>query len=209
MANIIDSFERYYAKDRKTWRKWLAKNHKNAAGIWLVYYKKESGNPRVPYADAVEEALCYGWIDSTQRPIDGESYMQLFMPRKPKSGWSKLNKERIERLISEGLMTPAGMAKIETARQNGSWNKLDGIESLEVPPELQKALSRPANKKAKKFFEGLNIPSPKKYVIYWISSAKLPATKEKRIAEFVESANEGTLPVRFRPQKKPVSSEKS
>jgi uncharacterized protein YdeI (YjbR/CyaY-like superfamily) len=199
---IIDSFDQYYAKDRKTWRKWLEKNHKKAPGIWLIYYKKESGKMRVPYADAVEEALCYGWIDSTQRPIDEESYMQLFMPRKPKSGWSKLNKERIERLIAEGLMTPAGLEKIELAKENGSWKKLDGIESLDIPPELKKALAKPSNKTAKKYFDGLNIPSPKKYVIYWISSAKLPATKEKRIAEFIESAKEGRLPKHFYPKKK-------
>src|ERR1044071_7571701 len=127
MANIIDSFDHFYAKDRKTWRKWLAKNHKLLPGIWLIYYKKDSGKSRVPYAEAVEEALCYGWIDSTQRPLDEESYMQLFMPRKPKSGWSKLNKERVQRLIEEGQMTPAGLEKIELAKQNGSWNKLDGI----------------------------------------------------------------------------------
>ncbi|WP_276134555.1 YdeI/OmpD-associated family protein [Polluticoccus soli] len=199
---IIDSFDRYYAQDRKTWRKWLEKNHKNAPGIWLIYYKKDSGKARVPYADAVEEALCYGWIDSTQRPLDEESYMQLFMPRKSKSGWSKLNKERIERLIAEGMMTPAGMEKIELAKQNGSWSKLDSIESFDTPVELKKALAKPANKKAKKFFDDLNIPSPKKYVIYWISSAKLPVTKDKRIAEFIESANEGRLPTRFYPKKK-------
>lgn len=199
---IIDGFGRYYAKDRKTWRKWLEKNHAKTQGIWLIYHKKDSGKPRVPYADAVEEALCYGWIDSTQRPIDEESYMQLFMPRKSKSGWSKLNKERIERLITEGLMTPAGMEKIEQAKKNGSWNKLDGIESLETPPELKKALANPVNKTARKFFDSLNIPSPKKYVIYWISSAKLPVTKEKRIAEFIESAKEGKLPKHFYPKKK-------
>lgn len=195
MPNIIDSFEKYYAKDRKAWRKWLEKNHKACPGIWLIYYKKDSGKTRVPYADAVEEALCFGWIDTTSRPGDEHHYMQLFMPRKPKSGWSKLNKERVEKLIAEGQMTPAGMEKIEMAKENGTWSKLDHVEAFVVPPDLEKALK--ANKKAKKFFDGLNSPSPKKYVLYWLNTAKLEATRAKRIAEFIEAANEGKLPDHF------------
>lgn len=195
MPNISDSFEKYYAKDRKEWRKWLQKNHKTCVGIWLIYYKKGSGKTRVPYDEAVEEALCFGWIDATLRPGDDHHYMQLFTPRKPKSGWSKLNKERVEKLIETGLMTPAGLEKIEVAKENGTWSKLDHIEAFVVPPELKKALT--ANKKAKKFFDGLNSPSPKKYVLYWISSAKQEATRAKRVAEFIDAANEGKLPERF------------
>lgn len=197
MASLIDSFEKYYPEDRKAWRKWLEKNHKKSPGIWVVYYKKGSGKPRVAYADAVEEALCFGWIDTTSRPGDEHHYIQLFMPRKPKSGWSKLNKERVEKLIKEGLMTEAGMEKIELAKKNGTWNKLDAIESFTVPAELEKALSLKKNQKARKFFDGLNMPSPKKYVIYWISSAKQTETRAKRVAEFIESANKGKLPARF------------
>ena len=103
--SVINQYEQYYAKDRKAWRAWLKKHHNKAPGVWLVYYKKESGKSRLPYADAVEEALCFGWIDSTSRPMDEERYMQLFTPRKPKSVWSALNKQRVEKLIANGQMT--------------------------------------------------------------------------------------------------------
>ena len=117
MANITHSYESTYAKDRKAWRKWLQKHHDTSPGVWLVYHKKHTGEKTVVYAEAVEEALCFGWIDSTSRPIDEDTYQQLFLPRKPKSQWSKLNKTRIEKMIEEGLMTEAGMAKIEAAKR--------------------------------------------------------------------------------------------
>src|SRR5579872_3692805 len=139
MATGIDKSITFRSKDRAAWRKWLEKNHKSSSGVWLIYYKKDSGKTRVPYADAVEEALCFGWIDSTLNPIDKDSYMQLFTPRKPKSGWSKLNKERVEKLIEQGLMTNAGLEKIEEAKLHGTWNKLDHIESFTIPPILEKA----------------------------------------------------------------------
>src|SRR5687768_13924365 len=98
---LRDRYPQYYAKTRKEWRRWLTRNHEASSGVWLVFYKKESGKPRVPYADAVEEALCFGWIDSVMNPLDQDRYMQLFTPRKPKSAWSKLNKTRIEKLIEQ------------------------------------------------------------------------------------------------------------
>ena len=113
----------YYAKNRKTWRKWPEKNYARSSGIWLIYYKKSSGKSRVPYDDAVEEALCFGWTDSTIRPLDEESYMQRFSSRKPKSGWSGLNKKRIEKVIAEGLMTKAGLEKIEAAKKRRKLEK--------------------------------------------------------------------------------------
>ena len=128
----------FYAKDRKTWRKWLEKNHAKSPGIWLIYYKKNSGKTRVAYDDAVEEALCFGWIDSTMRPLDEHSFIQRFSPRKPKSNWSALNKKRIEKLIKEGLMSTAGLEKINLAKNNGSWVSIDHVENLEIPPDLQK-----------------------------------------------------------------------
>src|SRR5437762_2587406 len=97
----------FHAKNRKAWRSWLKKNHVKSSGVWLIYYKKSAGKKRLDYADAVEEAICFGWIDSTSRPMDKERYMQRFTPRKPKSGWSGLNKKRIEKMIAEGLMTKA------------------------------------------------------------------------------------------------------
>lgn len=189
----------YYAKDRKAWRKWLEKNHAVSSGIWLIYYKKDSGKSRVPYADAVEEALCFGWIDSTLNPVDEHSYMQLFTPRKPKSGWSKLNKDRAEKLIREGLMTPAGMQKIEEARHHGTWSKLDHIESFTVPSLLDKAFKK--NKKAAAFFDGLG-KTNKKYILYYINNVKSDETKMKRIDEIVDAANQGRMLDRFVVRKK-------
>ncbi len=195
----VDKTVTYYAKDRKAWRKWLEKNHAVSEGVWLIYYRKSSPKSRVEYADAVEEALCYGWIDSTFNPIDEEKFMQLFTPRKPKSGWSKLNKERIERLINEGLMMPPGMERIENAKKNGTWEKLDHIESFTVPPELEKAFA--ANKKAKKFFETLG-KTNKKYILYYVSGVKSEEKKAKRIEEIIAAANEGRMPDRFVVRKK-------
>lgn len=200
MAKAIDAFEQYYAKDRKAWRKWLEKNHKTSPGIWLIYYKKDSGKTRVPYDDAVEEALCFGWIDSTLRRGNEDYYMQLFMPRKEKSGWSRLNKERIEKLIANGLMTPAGIKAIDIAKANGSWAKLDTIESHEMPPEMEKAFKK--NKAAKKYFDTLG-PSTRKYMIHWIANAKLSETRTKRLAELIPALAEGKKPAHFiRPAKK-------
>ncbi len=129
-----------YASTRAEWRAWLNANHATATGISLVYFKKSSGKPSVTYAEAVEEALCFGWIDSRLNSIDAVSYKQIFTPRKPKSGWSKLNKSRVERLISEGRMTAAGTAKIDLAKKNGSWSLLDASENLEIPQDFESAL---------------------------------------------------------------------
>lgn len=182
MAGIIDDFKQYYAKDRPTWRKWLAKNHAKSPGIWLIYYKKASGKSRVDYADAVEEALCFGWIDTTQRPRDEESSMQLFMPRKAKSNWSKLNKERVAKLEKEGLMTDAGREKIAAAKENGSWTKMDEVEAYVIPPELEKAFAK--NKTAKKNFDAMS-PSVRKQFLYWLSNTKKEETRKQRVADII------------------------
>ena len=184
---LRDRYPRYYPKTRKEWRRWLTRNHDTATGIWLINYKKESGRPRVPYAEAVEEALCFGWIDSVMNPLDEYSFMQLFTPRKPKSNWSKLNKQRVETLIDQGLMTPAGLAKIEAAKADGSWTSLDKVEALDVPPDLAKALSK--NKTALANFNAFS-PSRKKMLLYWVNEAKRPETRAKRIAEAVAAARE-------------------
>lgn len=125
--------ESIYASDRAVWRSWLERNHLTSSGIWLIYYKVKSGKPSVLYAEAVKEALCFGWIDSKVKSIDEERYQQIFTPRKPKSVWSKLNKQYIEELIDQGLMTDAGLAKITAAQQDNSWTILDAIEALIMP----------------------------------------------------------------------------
>jgi len=182
----------YYAKDRKTWRSWLEKNYSKSPGIWLVYYKKASGKPRVSYNDAVEEALCFGWIDSTAKSMDEDRYMQRFTPRKPKSGWSGINKQRIEKIIAAGLMTEAGLVKIEAAKKDGSWNSLDKIyapaDQLQIPDGLGKAFSR--NKKAKTNFDNFPVFTRRQF-LYWINAAKRPETRKARIkqAALMSAAN--------------------
>jgi uncharacterized protein YdeI (YjbR/CyaY-like superfamily) len=190
----------YYAKDRKTWRKWLEKHHETSPGIWLIYYKKDSGKSRVPYSEAVEEALCFGWIDSTSRPIDEEKYMQLFTPRKPKSEWSRLNKQRIEQLTEQGLMMPAGLEKIEIAKRHGAWTKIDHVEDLVIPPDLAKAFK--TNKGTKAYFDALS-KTGKKGILHWLGNARREETRATRIADIMHSFIEGRLPHHFkRPEKK-------
>jgi uncharacterized protein YdeI (YjbR/CyaY-like superfamily) len=175
----------FYAPDRRAWRAWLEQHHATAPGVWLIYYKKGSGKPRVAYADAVEEALCFGWIDSRPNAIDEERYMQLFSPRKPHSIWSRLNKQRAEKLIAEGLMTSAGMAKIEAARADGSWDTYEAVEALTMPSDLKKALA--ANPTARKNFAAFSNTS-KKIILHWVASAKRPETRARRIEETVRLA---------------------
>lgn len=194
MAKVIDEFKEYYAKDRATWRKWLEKNHAKEDGIWLVYYKKGGDKTRVAYADAVKEAICFGWIDSTIRPIDDEKYKQLFMPRKAKSGWSQLNKQYVEELTEMGLMTEAGIEKIEQAKQHGTWSKLDHIETFAVPEDLEKALKK--NKTAQQYFEGLG-KTNKKYLLHWLSTAKKEETRNVRIATIMSALKEQRMPDRY------------
>jgi uncharacterized protein YdeI (YjbR/CyaY-like superfamily) len=153
--------------------------------VWLIYYKKESGKPRVAYDEAVEEALCFGWVDSRPNALDEERYMQLFSPRKPKSPWSKLNKERAEKLIEQGLMTAAGLGKIEAAQRDGSWNRYDAVEDLTMPDDLASALA--ANPTANANFNAFS-SSSKKVILWWIASAKRPETRLKRIQETVTLA---------------------
>lgn len=170
---------------RAEWRAWLEKHHASAPGAWFVYYKKATGKSRVPYEDAIEEALCFGWIDSVQRVLDDERTMLRFSPRKPNSGWSKPNKERVDRLVERGLMTAAGLAKIDAAKRDGSWSVLDAVERLEMPPDLKKALA--AKPIAARHFAAFP-PSSKKIILNWIASAKRTQTRQKRIAETVRQA---------------------
>jgi uncharacterized protein YdeI (YjbR/CyaY-like superfamily) len=146
----------------------------------MISYKKATGKPRVEYDEAVEEALCFGWIDSKANKLDEERTLQWFAPRGPRTGWSKPNKERVERLIQAGLMAPAGLAKVEAAQRDGAWNKLDGVEALEIPPDLELALA--ANPPAAQHFTGFP-RSVKRGILEWIVNAKRPETRAKRIEQ--------------------------
>ncbi len=196
MTLIVTEF---YAKDRAAWRKWLEKNHAKAERVRLIFYKKGASKTSVSYAEAVEEALCFGWIDSKPNKRDEESYVLLFTERKPKSVWSKINKGRIAELLKQGKMTTFGLAKIERAKLDGSWEALDEIEELIMPPALQKAFK--GNKVALSNFN--NFPSSVKKAIYqWIVSAKTEHTLKKRVTETVEKAAENIRANQWKPSTK-------
>jgi len=192
MAKPDNQLETFHARDRKQWREWLEKNHHTSLGVWLIYYKVKSGKPSIRYSEAVKEALCFGWIDSKVKSLDKERYMQIFTPRKPKSVWSKLNKQYIQELIEQGLMTPSGLEKIEAAKQDCSWHKLDAIEELIIPADLKQALE--ANQTANRYFEALS-NSFKKNILFWIESAKRPETRLRRIEQTISSAVQNKNPL--------------
>ena len=175
-------------RSRAAWRAWLVRHHTSSNGVWLVMAKKHSGLATVSYSDAVEEALCFGWIDTTMNPVDATFYKQLFTPRRPKSTWAASNKARVERLITQGLMTAAGLAAIEVAKQNGSWTSLDGIESLQPPPELKSALG--TNAAAKRQWPRYTSTCRKQF-LFWLAGAKRPDTRARRVATIVECAAKG------------------
>jgi len=171
-------------KSRKAWRDWLVKNHAASTGVWLVYAKKHSRLPSLTYNDAVEEALCFGWIDSKINPIDDDFYMQVFTPRKPKSAWSALNKTRVERLLATGLMTPAGVAVVKAAKNSGTWDARKHVEDLIVPPDLEKAIK--ANPEASRYWVSYSA-SRRKGVLYRLAGAKRPETRARYLQDIIEN----------------------
>jgi uncharacterized protein YdeI (YjbR/CyaY-like superfamily) len=182
-------------KTAAAWRAWLERNHAREKEICLIYYKKASGKKSVTYEEALEEALCFGWIDSIVNRLDDERYMQKWTPRNAESIWSAANKARIKKLIAQGRMAEPGLAKIEAAKRNGSWNKLSDIDRIgrtsEIPEDLRSALA--GNPPAQEKFERL-APSQKKLWAWWILSAKKPETRERRIAETVKGIAGGRRP---------------
>lgn len=179
------------ARDRAEWRAWLAANHAGASGVWLVYFKRGSGQPSVSYDEAVEEALCFGWIDSTTRRLDDTRYEQVFTPRKRRSPWSRSNKERVARLVALGLMAPAGLAAVEAAQRDGTWAMFDGIENLEMPDDLAAALAE--HPLAAANFAAFS-NAVRQQSLWWIADAKRPETRQRRIARVVEAAAQNHNP---------------
>lgn len=175
-------------RSRAALRRWLEANGATADSMWLVAFKKRVAAHYIPYGDIVEELLCFGWIDARTRRLDEDRTMLLVAPRKSGSTWSASNKKRVKRLISEGLMTPAGQAKIDEAKADGSWTYLDDVENLVIPKDLAAALNR--NRTAAREFESFNA-SAKKVILFWIKSAKREATRAKRIEETVRLAAKG------------------
>jgi uncharacterized protein YdeI (YjbR/CyaY-like superfamily) len=171
--------------DRAGWRDWLIANHAGSKGVYLVSWRRGSGRTSVSYEDAVEEALCVGWIDAVGRTLDAERSIQWFAPRRSRSGWARSNKVRVARLSAAGLMLPAGLAVIEEAKRNGTWTMLDDVENLIVPDDLARALaaSPPASTNWDAF-----PPSTRRMLLQWIVEARRPETRAKRIAEIAEKA---------------------
>ena len=180
-----DTYAQTQPASRAEWRQWLAAHHASTPGVWLVYCKKASGLPSLSYAEAVEEALCFGWIDSHPRKLDAERSQQLYTPRRPKSGWSKVNKERLVRLEAAGQLQPAGRAAIARAQQNGAWESLDAAEAGTVPADLAAALA--GNAPAARHFAAFS-PSARKAILMWVLAAKQPETRARRVAETVRMA---------------------
>ncbi len=188
----VDTFS---PKTRIQWRKWLLKNHEKKKSVWLIYHKKRSETPSLSWDAAVEEALCFGWIDSKRQKLNESTFRQFFGKRKPNGTWSKINKARIGRLIEQGLMAKAGLEAIENAKRNGSWTILDEVEELTVPSDLNRALKKIPG--AHKYFSGLS-RSYKRNMLQWLVLAKRSETRQKRINEIAELAGQGLKPVQFR-----------
>ncbi len=189
-----DKVEVFYPISQTEWRQWLQENHACKQSVWLVYYKKETNKPTISWSNAVDEALCFGWIDSKKVSIDKEKSHQFFSKRKTKSTWSKINKTKVENLIAHNLMTKAGFESIEIAKQNGSWTILDEVEELIIPPDLEQEFKTKAG--SKEFFLSLS-KSTKKMILAQLVFAKRTETRQKRIMEIVELPSQKQKPKQF------------
>ncbi|MBO6574060.1 MAG: YdeI/OmpD-associated family protein [Rhodothermales bacterium] len=175
----------FHPLSRAEWRAWLLEHHARPDGLWLINHLKASGKPRLDMEDIVEEAVCFGWIDSLPRKLDDERTMLWLAPRKPGSNWSAINKARVDRMMQAGLMHPSGIAKVEAAREDGSWSALDAVEALVVPPDLQAAFD------ARPGAEGHWLAFPRwsrRAMLEWLVNAKRAATRERRITEIADAA---------------------
>lgn len=189
-AHPSDGRPLIHAETREEWRAWLEQHHEDSSGAWLVSWKKATGGPFVPYTETVDEALCFGWVDSRTNKLDEERGMRLFTPRNPKSGWSRINREKVARLTEQGLMAPAGARMVELARASGSWTAYDEVEDLVVPPDLAAALAE--SETAGAFFKGFP-NSSKKNILWWIKSARRPETRAARVSMTVDLASENRM----------------
>ena len=182
--------EQVHPEDIDAWRAWLAEHHDRGVGVWLVTWKARTQRPTVGYEEAVEQALCFGWIDSTNRSLDDERSMMWFAPRRRGSGWARSNKQRIERLEASGQMAPAGRALIDGAKADGSWTMLDDVEDLVVPPDLAEAFDAHPGSRAQWDAFGR---SKRRAMLAWVAEAKRPATRAGRVAQVAERAAVGEV----------------
>lgn len=187
--------EIFYPKSTIAWREWLEKNHLLKQAVWLLFYSKSSGKESITWSEAVDVALCFGWIDSKKVKIDAESSHQFFSKRKAKSTWSKINKQKVQQLIESELMSEEGLKSIEIAKQNGSWTILDAIEELVIPEDLEAEFANKPN--AQEFYSNLS-KSVKKAILQWLVLARTAETRNKRIAEIIECADQNLKPKHLR-----------
>ena len=178
-----------HVTNREDWRAWLKENHDKEQEVWLIFYKKHTGKPVIPYDDAVEEALCFGWIDSIIKRMDDEKFSRKFTPRKADSKWSELNKKRVKKMIQQGRMTEDGVVLINAAKKSGKWEEvISQPKELNIPPGIKDAIS--ANKKAWENFNQL-APSHQRQYIGWITTAKKEETRQRRLKEALEILAQG------------------
>lgn len=182
MFNNLEDKEHHYFKNPEEWRTWLHENHHSSKGVYLLFYRVNSESESMRWEEAVQVAICYGWIDSTVKKLDDERRKQMFTPRKDKSVWSKRNKTYIEKLLQENLIHESGMRKIEIAKQNVSWESLDAVENLEMSTDLSLAFQQ--NKTALDHYNNFS-PSYRKSYLYWLNQAKREETRKIRIAEII------------------------
>jgi uncharacterized protein YdeI (YjbR/CyaY-like superfamily) len=191
----MNDVEDYCPNDKQGWRKWLELNHNKKEAVWIIFYKKKSSKFNLNWSESVDEALCFGWIDSVKRTINNEKYKQYFSKRKANSTWSKINKDKVDYLTSENLMQEAGYKTIEIAKKNGSWSNLDEIEALILPEDLKIEFNN--REGAFEYYESLS-KSEKKILLAWVVLAKRTETKQKRSIEIAENASRKLKPKQFR-----------
>ncbi len=195
---MSDAYEQVEITSREAWRAWLAEHHAVSPGVWGVMWKKASGGPYVSYDDVVDEAIAFGWVDSLVRRLDERRSQLLLTPRKPASSWSRVNKDRVARLIAAGTMTEAGLAAVETAKRNGAWTALDEVEQLIEPDDLRAALD--ADPAARRHWDAFP-RSAKRGILEWIGTAKKPETRGRRVAETARLAAENVRANQYRQPK--------
>ncbi|WP_033565128.1 YdeI/OmpD-associated family protein [Sphingobacterium sp. SYP-B4668] len=190
----MQKIEIFYPTSQTDWRTWLERNHRSQQSIWLVFHAKLSEKPSITWREAVDIALCFGWIDSKKIKIDDITSHQFFSKRKAQSTWSKINKEKVAQLIEKGLMEKAGYESIEIAKQNGSWTILDEVEAVIIPVDLENAFTKHPG--STEYFLGLS-KSIKKMMLQWVVLAKRPETRQNRIKEIAELAGQQRKPKQF------------
>ncbi|MCU0334236.1 MAG: YdeI/OmpD-associated family protein [Chitinophagaceae bacterium] len=194
---VYKGFPTLYCADAAAWRAWLQQYHQQAQQVWLVIFRKGGPIPSVTYPEALDEALCFGWIDSKINKRDTQSHYQFFSVRNAKSNWSQVNKEKVEKLIAAGKMAPAGLAMVALAKETGTWTALDEVEAGLIPPDLQAALA--AQPPAAANFESFP-RSARRGILEWIMNAKTPATRQKRILETARLAARNERANQYKPK---------